>query len=115
MIIFELFQQKIYSLLDNDKPSITTSNEFPEEHKDNVVLTCHSNTNDVIKAYIWYKDDTLIAIKNSTTNAYALPDNTRTNSGSYICRVTTNNVGDSLSPDVKNVTFLCKSKLFTKV
>ena len=100
----------IHSLLDNDKPTITTSNEFPVEHKDSVILTCHSNTNDVVEAYKWYKDGNIIAKSNSTTNTYSLVDNTRSNSGSFECRVHTTHAGISESSEKQNVTFLCKSK-----
>ena len=102
------------------------------EHKDSVVLTCHSNTNDVGIWYFWERDNESMddgsgqdfgsgqesvetayteSIGNTSTKTFALADNKRTNSGSYRCLVMTKNVVIRSSSDTLNVTFYCKFKI----
>ena len=108
-VSFFNFQNIHIFLLDNDEPTISTSDHFPVEHKDSVVLTCHSNTNDVGIWYFWEKNER--SIGNSSTKTFALAGNKRTNSGSYKCLVMTINVVIMSSSDTLNVTFYCKFKI----
>ena len=94
-------------ILDNDQPSISTSNDTPVENSGTTTtLTCNPATIDSIKGYEWYKDDQKIS--NAAAQKYDLPDNGRANSGSYKCKVVPNNAGTSEYSDAKSVTFLCK-------
>ena len=93
-------------ILDNDKPSISTPNDTPVENAGTTTtLTCNPATSDSIKGYEWYKDNQKIS--NAAAQKYDLPDG-RANSGSYNCKVVSNNVGTSETSDAKTVTFLCK-------
>ena len=95
-----------FYLIDNDKPTVASSKDSPVEHTDNVILTCDPNTNDVGATFEWYKDEGKITGASSKT--YSLPDNKRSNSGSYQCKVTTNTVATPEMSDAMIVTFLCE-------
>ena len=71
---------------DNDKPTVTSSKATPDENKDDVTLTCTKSTSDTLTSYEWFKDN--VKINGADKSTYALPDNKRTNSGSYTCKVT---------------------------
>ena len=83
-----------------------TSNGFPQVGVDNVELTCDDATNDNIDNYEWQKDNT--KIKSATAKTYRIPGNAKTDSGSYQCRVFTDNIPPSPLSDAKIITFLCK-------
>ena len=72
----------------------------------NVELTCQDDTNDVVVRYEWFKDNGA-AIPDAESKVYGIPGNTKSNSGSYQCKVHATNVPPKLS-DAKTVTFLCK-------
>ena len=93
-------------LLDNDKPKVTLSKPSLVENRDNVTLTCVSDTNDSGATFEWKKDNE--TIDGASSNTYFLPDNKRSNSGSYQCKVKTNIVPTTQISDAKIVTFLCK-------
>ena len=113
-INYQWFQLLIYLflLLDNDKPTISTSNPTPLEYTSAVTtLSCNPATTDSISGYEWYKDNQKIS--NAAAHKYNLPVNDRANSGSYKCKVVSVNAGTSQLSDEKTVTFLCKfDKLF---
>ena len=102
----------VFFFVDNDKPTVTSdsSGEYdniPIENVDTVTLTCEEATTDTPTVYEWYKGDNVIGGASSKT--YQLPDNKRTNSGNYGCKVTTTNRPISEKSDAKTVTFvLCK-------
>ena len=89
---------------------MTTSNGSPQESVDNVELTCASATSDVISSYEWHKNN--VKIVNATAEKYQIPGNAKSNSGSYQCKVITDNVPPSTLSDALSVTFLCKLWLF---
>ena len=70
------------------------------------MLTCAPDTNDAGATYEWYDDNGKIT--GASSNTYSLPDNKRTNSGSYQCKVTTSTVPTPQMSDAKTVTFLCE-------
>ena len=94
------------SLIDNEKPTVISSNDSPQENVDNVVLTCQTSTSGSVSSYEWYKDNGKIT--SASSNTYTLPDNKRSNSGSYQCKVMTKNFAPLELSDAKTVTFLCK-------
>ena len=69
-------------------------------------MTCDSDTNDSGATFGWQKDNK--SIDGASSNTYLLPDNKRSNSGSYQCKVKTNIVPTTQISDAKIVTFLCK-------
>ena len=101
-----------FLLLDNDKPTISTSNPTPVENSGTVpTLRCNPATTDSIYGYEWYKDGR--KIEDTALDTYDLPGNDRANSGSYKCKVVSDNAGTSQLSDDQTVTFLCKfDKLF---
>ena len=76
------------------------------ENKDNSTLNCTPATVDTVTGYEWYKADVKIHAGNVST--YALPDNTRNNSGVYTCKVVTASAPLSVKADTTTITFLCK-------
>ena len=62
-----------FSFIDNDKPTVTSSNDFPIESTDDVVLTCEAATSDSGIVFEWY--DANGRINGASSNTYSLPDN----------------------------------------
>ena len=102
----------MHFFIDNDKPTVTSSDDTPVESTDIVTLTCEKATNDQITSHEWYADDK--KIDGESSNKYTLPDNKRTNSGSFTCRIATSNSPVSPKSDTKKVTYLCKFASFPK-
>ena len=104
-----LFSKKIAPIFlysDNDKPRVECPVKLPVESIDNVTLTCVPTTNDMVTGYVWYKNSD--KINGSSNDTYALPGNTREESGSYSCKVLTLHAPGSHLAEATNVTFLCK-------
>ena len=93
-------------ILDDEKPTVTTSNEHPQVDVSNVELTCNAVSNDIIGSYEWRKDNK--KIDSATDKIYRIPGKAKTDSGSYQCRVFATYVPPSTLSDAKVVTFLCK-------
>ena len=93
---------------DNDKPTVTSSNNNPQVGVSNVELTCTHDSNDVVKSYQWFKDGTQIGTVSS--KKYQPPGNAKSDSGfKYQCKVVATYVPSSSFSDELTVTFLCKS------
>ena len=97
----------IFFLIDNDPPSVSSSDETPVESLGSVILTCSIDIaeNDVVVGYEWYRGDTKLAGENKN---YTLPALHRDNSGDYTCIVKTTIGKDSVNSDAQTVTILCK-------
>ena len=94
-------------ILDNDKPTVTSSNNNPQVGVSNVELTCTHASNDVVKSYQWFKDGT--QINTATAKKYQLPGKAKSDSGfKYQCKVVATYVPPSSFSDELTVTFLCK-------
>ena len=93
-----------YSLLDNNKPSVTSTTRYPLVGLDNVDLTCNPDTTDAVQSFEWYKNNGRIT--GAVSKIYRIPGNQRSNSGSYQCKVIATNI--SPMSDAKTVTFLGK-------
>ena len=104
-LLFNIF---LLSVIDNDKPTLTTTTGSPLEGG-SVTLTCTAATSDEIDSHTWYKNN--IQIAGATTNSYRLPNETRVDDGNYTCTVTTKSVGESFKSDNITIRYLCKLSL----
>ena len=92
---------------DNEKPTVTSSEPFPQVDVTNVELTCENATNDVVGGYQWFKNN--VRINTATAEKYQLPGKAKSDSGfKYQCKVVATYVPPSTLSDELTVTFLCK-------
>ena len=92
-------------LLDNDKPTLTTTTSSPLEGS-SVTLTFTAVTTDNYEFHTWYKNN--IEIADARTSTYTLPNKTRVDDGSYTCTVATKTIGASPKSDNITIRYLCK-------
>ena len=101
----QYFYSMVFSLLDNDPPTLSTTTTTPVEGT-NVTLTCTPKTTDQLDGYTWYKDNQKIS--GATGSTYLIPNQNRADDGKYSCSVTTKDLGSSQNSSSVTIGFKCK-------
>ena len=91
-------------MIDNDQPTVTSSNDSPVEGGEVVILTCKESTNTEVISYQWFKNG--VEVREQCDKTFVI-GNTREGNGIYSCQVVTAKITSMKSED-KDIIFRCK-------